>query len=220
MTRTKKRILSAVLLVVLLFASSAVGVTFSWLSYSPRAKTNVFTFSDVDITLHEDKWDALADVPYGRMLYPGRTLDKDPLIENTGENSLYAFLEVSVPKAEVRLVNDDESIVKQTVGLFTYSVTGEGWTELEDCRSETDSLITRLYAYLIPLAPGERTTALFESITFRNIVEGDIPEGTKLTVGVNAYAVQTVYLGEQGADQKEKLRDAYTKYLSQKTAEG
>ncbi len=219
MSRNKKRAISIIGLILLLIASSAVGVTISYLSYAPAPKANVFTFGNANIRIVEDQWDALDRVPYGKVLYPGRTVSKDPAIENTGSNELYVYLEVSIPRREVSVVNNQEEIVKTRVDLFSYSVNGEHWTELEDFAVTTNELSTRLYAYLVPLPPGERTTALFDSITFVNLLEGNLAMGTELDVKVRGFAIQTGSLNEQGADAKEKLLDAYTKYLEQKTAD-
>ncbi|MGN0536510.1 MAG: hypothetical protein ACI4M3_00865 [Acutalibacteraceae bacterium] len=216
MSRKKKKISSMIGLLLMLIISSAVGVTLSFLSYSPTPQANIFTFSDVSIRIVEEQWDALDEISYAKILYPGRTISKDPKIENTGINELYAYMEVSVPKAEVCLIDQNESIQKQTVELFTYTVTGEHWVELESYSAQTDEQSTRLYAYLVPLQQGEQTTALFDSITFANVLEGDLPMGTQLEVKVNAFAIQTGSLNEQGNTPQEKLQDAFGKYLAQK----
>lgn len=200
--------------------SSAVGVTMSMLTYTPVQKANIFTFSDVSIRLTEEEWDALDNDPYGKILYPGRTVSKDPKIENTGRNDLYAYLEVTVPRSKIRIVGADETIgTAATAELFSYIPDTANWLELTDCQREDSDKIIRIYAYKKPLKAGQKTSALFESITFVNMLEGEIEMGTELTVDINAYAIQTEALDLEGDTDEEKVKEAFEKYKLQEAAD-
>ena len=218
MSLKKKKTISIIALVMLIAVSSAVGVTLSFLTYTPVKKVNIFTFSDVSINIVEENWDALDDVAYSKVLYPGRTVSKDPKIENSGVNSLYAYLEVTVPKKNVRTVNSDETVNDAAVtALFSYIPDAENWVELTDYTVDTTEKNTRLFGYKKVLERSEKTSALFENVTFANIVEGELSKGTELDIGIRAYAIQTGSLNEQGNTAEEKVKDAFQKYRAQKT---
>ena len=74
--------------------------------------------------LEEPQWDP----DKGKDITPDKEVPKDPQITNTGANDAYVFMEVSVPRSEVRTVNDDGSLSEVLMqDLFTYE-TNEGWT--------------------------------------------------------------------------------------------
>lgn len=59
---------------------------------------NVFTVGKVSIDLTEDNWDP--DNP-PTDITPNQPFDKDPQIDNLGDNNAYAFMRVTIPKANV-----------------------------------------------------------------------------------------------------------------------
>ena len=216
----KSRIIIILTLALMVVISSAVGVTMSMLTYTPAQKANIFTFSDVSILLREEKWDALDNDPYARVLYPGRTIPKDPKIENNGRNDLYAYLEVIVPKAELRVGADDETVgLPAVTELFSYQTNTADWIELADCRRDEEDRTVRIYAYKRPLKAGETTGALFEAVTFVNMLEGELEMGSELMIDVNAYAIQTDSLDVQGDTDEERAVDAFEKYKLQEAAD-
>lgn len=206
--------------ILIIFASSllviamiAAGISLAMLSQNTENRANNFTFGNVSIDLSEPEWDELA--PEERIVYPGRTISKDPIITNTGENDLYAYIEVSVPKKTVRTVKEEngkEVIVEaELLELFSFNA-NDGWTLINRDDSSED-YTTYLYAYTAEvLSPNKSTNALFDEVTYVNMLEGEIPMGTVLEMPINAYAIQSEYLNEQGDSIEDKMTDAFNKY--------
>lgn len=59
--------------------------------------SNQFTVGKVDVELTEDNWKP----DDHKKIEPGKVISKDPRIKNTGINDAYAYLEVSIPTANV-----------------------------------------------------------------------------------------------------------------------
>lgn len=198
---------------LLVIAMIAAGISLAMLSQNTENRANNFTFGNVSIDLSEPEWDELA--PEERIVYPGRTISKDPIITNTGENDLYAYIEVSVPKKTVRTVKEEngkEVIVEaELLELFSFNA-NDGWTLINRDDSSED-YTTYLYAYTAEvLSPNKSTNALFDEVTYVNMLEGEIPMGTVLEMPINAYAIQSEYLNEQGDSIEDKMTDAFNKY--------
>lgn len=213
--RNKKKIL-IVAAVLLLAASSAIGVSLAVLTQHTENRANNFTFGSVDIDLKEPEWDKLT--PEDKTVYPGRTIVKDPYIENTGAHDLYAYIEVRVPKKTVRTVETNaegkEVIADAALQELFGFAPNTGWTLIEKADSETYTAY--LYAYTERvLVPGACTNTLFDSVTYINMLEGEIPMGTVLEMPVNAYAIQSGYLNEEGETIADKMKDAFVKYQSE-----
>ncbi len=213
----KKRTLIIFALSLIIIALAAVGISLAMLTQKTENRANNFTFGNVSIDLTEPKWDEL--VPEDKIVYPGRTIKKDPIITNTGENDLYAYIEVSVPKKTVRTVkieNGKEVIDEAKLQeLFSFSA-NEGWTLInKDDVSSNDYTVYR-YAYTAKiLSPDESTNALFDSVTYINMLEGEIPMDTVLDMPINAYAIQSGYLNERGESIEDKMTDAFNKYTAE-----
>lgn len=152
---------------------------------------NTFTVGKIALELEEPGWEEQ------ELITPGQKIKKDPQIVNTGLNSEFVFLEVSIPYKNVMTAAADGT--KEKAGekeLFIYTV-NQGWTELGTGeKNPNEGTITHRYVYgtsqeCTPLLKDERTPALFESVTFINVVEGQgLEEGTQ-NVTVNAYGIQT-----------------------------
>lgn len=69
------------------------------------------------------------------------------------------------------------------------------------------------YSYNEILAPQKTTLPLFQSVTFANIVEGQLEE-KQLEVPVNFYAIQALNTGE-GTNVVQQAADAWLKYVNQ-----
>lgn len=152
---------------------------------------NTFTVGKIALELEEPGWEEQ------ELITPGQKIKKDPQIVNTGLNSEFVFLEVSIPYKNVVTAAADGT--KEKTGekeLFTYSV-NEEWTELGTGEKNPDNgTITHRYVYgtsqqCTPLMKDERTPALFESVTFINVVEGQGLEESTQNITVNAYGIQT-----------------------------
>lgn len=152
---------------------------------------NTFTVGKIALELEEPGWEPQ------ELITPGQNIKKDPQIVNTGLNSEFVFLEVSVPYKNVVTAADDGT--KEKAGekeLFTYNI-NHGWTELGTGQKNPDSgTITHRYVYgtsreCTPLQKSERTPSLFDSVTFINVVEGQGLEESTQNITVNAYGIQT-----------------------------
>ena len=70
-----------------------------------------------------------------------------------------------------------------------------------------------VYSYNEILAPGKTTDPLFTSITFANVIEGQIDD-QQFDVPVNFYAIQALNTGE-GTSVPAQAADAWEKYMNQ-----
>ncbi len=165
-----KKKLTAVSLVVALLAIAIIGTSLAYFTDDDEA-TNTFTVGNVKIELAEEKWDEAVDNSENENMYPGQTIDKDPVVTNIGKNP--AFIRISVTNLDQ--FGEDAMIVYATGGEA--GELGENWVDGED----------GYYYYLLPLDPEASTSALFETITLPVSIEND--EETEDIV-VTAYAVQ------------------------------
>jgi len=196
----------------------ALGVTFSVLVQTTESRANNFSVGNVSIRLDEPGWDP---PPSGWVLRPGVTMPKDPTITNTGHNNAYVYIEVQIPRAVVRTYGSASNILPPGVqDLFTYTV-NPGWTEITGERSVITSgagaeiSSVYLYAYTANngiLPPGGSTPPLFSSVTFANVLEGEIPKGETFEIPVTAYAIQCEHLGETGLTTIARMTDAFSIY--------
>lgn len=207
----RKRIIIIAAVSCLMIVMAVLGTSLAVLTSKTEQRANNFTFGNVKIDLKEPEWDDLT--PEEKIVYPGKSVKKDPQIENTGNNDLYAYIEVSVPKAAVRTVADDGTTINaaQPQELFSFTP-NSGWT-LIDTNDTADDYCVKLYAYTAKvLKPGETTGKLFDNVTYLNILEGELSKGTVLEMPINAYAIQSDYLNETGSNMEEKMKNAFEKY--------
>ena len=114
-----KRIL-ALLLVVALTMTIAVGGTLAYLT-DRDSETNVFTVGNVSIDLTED-------FEQGATLTPGVTIEKKPVITNTGKNDAWVWLTFSVPSAlDNWNPNSDEGSNNNVIHWNPLGATAEGY---------------------------------------------------------------------------------------------
>lgn len=169
------------------------------------SETNTFTIGKVDLVLTEPNYlgndsDDVEDIT------PNEEIKKDPTIENTGINSEYVFVTVSVPYAEDLVVANaaGEKQPAADTQLFTYTV-NSGWVEISKVKNETDKTFDYVYAYgsdsALTALPADddtattdvkedKTSALFNSVTFVNAVEGQDLETTTQSIKISAYGIQ------------------------------
>ena len=188
----------------ILGALTLVMVTGSAMAYftdSEQAKNHI-TIGKVDISLTEPNWDKVPDKEKENIV-PGKELVKDPTITNTGINDAFVFMKVTVPAAE--LVTKNEKALKQ---LYSWEI-NKGWIQLGDAKAVTENGKTTAFEYIYAygsnascsaLAKNVSTSALFDKITFLNVIEGQqFADGTGLEeseteINVQAYAIQTTDL--------------------------
>ena len=100
----------AVILAAVLVLGGTIGGTMAWLIDDPKPVSNVFTDSDIEITLNETTEDY--------KMIPGHTIDKDPKVSVAeGSEDCYLFVKI------------DKSANYDTY-LADYAIV-EGWNELD-----------------------------------------------------------------------------------------
>ena len=88
--------------------------------------SNQFTVGKVDVELTEDNWKP----DDHKKIEPGKVISKYPRIKNTGINDAYAYLEVSIPTANVIAAADNGSrLEKRVQELFSFQ-SKASWTKL------------------------------------------------------------------------------------------
>lgn len=211
----RKRIIIIAAVSCLMIVMAVLGTSLAVLTKKTEQRANNFTFGNVKIDLQEPEWDTLT--PEDKIVYPGKSVKKDPQVENTGNNDLYAYIEVSVPKAKVRTVADNKTTIIDTAQpqeLFSFTPNSD-WT-LIDTDDTAEDYCVKLYAYTAKvLKPGETTSKLFGEVTYLNILEGELAKGTVLEMPINAYAIQSDYLNETGSNMEEKMKNAFEKYKAE-----
>ena len=148
-------------------------------------------------------------------IVPTEEIAKDPQIENVGKNDAYVYMDVSIPIAKVITTDADGNrqnggVAKDTE-LFTMNNVSPKWTLMYSRR--VDNNMVYVYSYNEILAPGKTTDPLFTSVTFANVVEGQIDED-QFDVPVNFYAIQALNTGD-GTSVPEQAADAWQKYVNQ-----
>lgn len=169
---------------------------------------NEFTVGKVEIDLLEPNWEPDENVD----IEPSEVISKDPQIKNIGVNDCFVYLEISVPMAEVTTADKEGNRVDQKLTeLFSY-VKDAGWTQMESKTSGGYKIYT--YCYNKVLKPNETTTALFDTVTFANIIEGQL-DTQHLEIPVRAYAIQTVNTGGDTGTIVQQATTAFQKYVNQ-----
>ena len=196
----KKTIIAAVVLLAVLVVGGAIAYF-----TDTESKTNTFTIGNVDITLTEDGWDALADTNNNELpdvaedMMPGESVTKDPTINNLStKNPAYVFAKVEVPCTTI--------VAPATTSeeLFTYT-TNAGWTELSSAAVACTSGGTATHVYYY--GTGETLTALakaanastptptsnpvFSSVTLRSTLKGNEGLTGNKNIVVTGYGIQT-----------------------------
>ena len=198
--KKKKTILAALVLLLVV----AVGGAIAYFT-DTDTKTNTFTIGNVDISLTEGGWDALADANNNGIpdvaedMMPGESVTKDPKINNLStKNPAYVFAKVEVPCTTI--------VAPATTSeeLFTYT-TNAGWTELSSAAVACTSggTATHVYYYgtggtLTALAkaanastPTPTSNPVFSSVTLRSTLKGNEGLTGNKNIVVTGYGIQT-----------------------------
>lgn len=193
-----------------LAATVSIGGTVAYLTDQDSAD-NKFTVGKVEVDLEEPNWDE----DEHQDLQAGESVEKDPQITNTGINDAYVYLEVQVPMETVITASTDGTrenggaAVKQE--LFTFAPNAN-WTQIS--KTEAGNHMVYVYSYDKVLAAGETTNTLFDTMTFANIIEGQIDENEYI-IPVEAFAIQTANTGDGSGNIPMEARTAYQKYVNQ-----
>ncbi len=161
----------------------------------------------------------------GKDIYPLKEISKDPTIKNTGINPSWVYMEIKVPKAEVITANiDGTRNARKMTELFLFDV-DQNWQDITPNQIKAENAASKdyntyVYAYKTALAgsknlvegresvyDGEKSTALFQKITFVNVIEGQGLEEKELTIPIRAMAIQS--------DNTGTAVEAYKKYINQ-----
>jgi len=166
----KKQILNRLLTLGVIAVIGVAGIS-AYFTASDLAK-NSMTIQEVAVDLIEPDW---VD---GTETVPNQTVPKDPQVVNTGSASQFVFLKVDVPYKNIITANDDGTRNEAVdIELFDYSV-NEGWVLVKEVKNEDAGTVEKIYAYakdgvMTELAEDATTeTALFDTVTMANVVEG------------------------------------------------
>ena len=88
--------------------------------------SNQFTVGKVDVKLTEDNWKP----DDNKKIEPGKVISKDPKIKNIGINDTFAYLEVSIPMANVTAAADNGSRLEQREQELFLFESKNSWTKL------------------------------------------------------------------------------------------
>lgn len=190
---------AAAAMAAVIAAGSAIGVS-AYFTDTDNAK-NTFTVGKVDIEQHEDNWN-----PDPENITPNQEFDKDPTVKNSGDNAAFVFEVVEVPCRTVITATADGT--KNNGGkavltdLFSYDVSSEWALIKTENVNEGSNIAAHRYTYVYGTAEectalegGETTTPLFTKVRFANVIEGQGLEDEKVSIDINAYAIQTSDLG-------------------------
>ena len=187
----KKKLL---MLIITLISIIGLGSLFAYLTDTDQ-KTNVFTLGSVKIELTESNW----NLSNGQNVVPGQPINKNPAINNTGNNPAYVYIKVVNPIVE--LSNGTTGV------LFNYTAKS-GWTQLDQI--EQCGYRATTYYYNTALNPSASTTTIFDSVTI-NDYDGDVNEDQLLDL--YGYGIQSTYL-QSGSTVTSIFTDAFTSSLS------
>ncbi|MGN0493694.1 MAG: hypothetical protein ACI4F7_08615, partial [Acutalibacteraceae bacterium] len=150
---------------------------------------------------NEEKWtepDAAA---------PGVKYDKDPVVENTGENDAWIRVDVTLSDAAAfKAAAKKHQITDLTVCFAGHDETKWTLAGTPAYDKEADTL-SYSYYYNTVLAVGASTDPLFTSVTIPAAFDNDDMEaiGADFTIDITAHAIQT-------ADSYSSAADAFANY--------
>ena len=202
----KKNTVKIMTLAGILCLASVGGVS-SYLTDYEKV-SNEFTVGKVDIELKEPEWKPEEN----KKIEPSKVIHKDPQITNTGTNDAFVYMEVSIPMANVEAAAENgERLGKKVQELFSFEAK-DSWMQLSVQNAESRRTYT--YAYKKILKPQETSEALFDTVKFLNLIEGQL-DGQTFEIPVRAYAIQTSYTGGSSDNLSEQIKAAYEKYVNQ-----
>lgn len=193
-------------------AALAVGGALAFLTDTATV-TNRFNIVDaLNIEVTEPGWEELPDtdedgIPdVAEETTPGETFTKDPQVTNTAGTEAWIFARVDVPRAEVSVVDEDGTVQPAAeTPLFSFDVNSE-WTAMGDPVVSADGdTISYWFKRTGKLGVSATTGAIFDSVTYANVVEGEIGSNQEMDVVVTAYAIQT-----EGFETADAAWAAYT----------
>lgn len=221
----KKNKVIGIISIIALLSILIVSGTSAYLT-STDTINNTFTIGNVKIKILEPTWqdeevvdtddDGIPD--FAENIVPNNTIPKDPQIENIGENDAYVYMKVTIPAKKIitaakdgKILNNGEAV---DTPLFTYDI-DSNWTEItsaiDTTTNDSDEVTEYIHVYYYnkKIEKGEKTTALFNSVTFANIIDGQLESLSSCNIKIDAYAIQSDNL------QVESIEEAYAVYMNQ-----
>ena len=144
----------ALVLACVLLVGGVIGGTVAWLTAKTNEVTNVFTPSDIDITLQEHTYDSDKDeltntetttgVDNYKMV-PGWTIPKDPWVTvKGGSEDCWVFIKVEEKGGNVTITDDEfpTPMMFTFSDFIAYEIDDANWTQLTD---ENDAPVPGVY---------------------------------------------------------------------------
>lgn len=170
--------------------------------------TNTITYGSVETELEEPNWPGNG-TPEVLNTMPNQEIQKNPQVENVGKNSAITFLVMEVPVKNVTMVTDEgKKGEKKPQEVFFFKDDADSaakhennfeanWIELTSKESnnsatQTEGTRTYVFAYKSKLAPGAKTTPIFDKIQIKNIIEGELTSSS--SIGIKSYSIQDSYI--------------------------
>lgn len=190
-----------------LMVSAAVS-TQAYLTRGTAHLVNQLIPGSVKVKLTEPHWDPEKK----QQVFPGKSAIKDPIVENTGSLDEWVFLSVKIPIADIVAVDpvSKRKMEKKKMEVFSFDADLE-WVLLKEEKRDKEK--EYVFGYKKKLAPGEKTSCLFQKITSVNYLEGELSPSVSMDVPVKAMGIQ----GNIGGENQD-LKTVYGIYLEQKTA--
>lgn len=183
---------------------STFGLTMAYMSDKDQT-ANVITVGDVTVDLTETNWKPETGVN----ILPRTEVAKNPEVTNTGSVDAWIFLKVRSPKKNIITVDNKTKRKKPAADVELFSFTPNSKWALVS-KTDKGSEVEYVYGYKDIVKTKEKTQSLFDSVTMVNYLEGSIDKKEKLTLPVEAMAVQW------NVDKKDVgLKKIYDYYLNQ-----
>lgn len=186
-------------------AALVAGGAFAYFTAQDTAN-NEYTVIDsktITATVTEPGW-----VPdNAKDLQPGKTLPKDPVLNNTSTSNvdMYGFITVDVPTANVKI---GDAAAAATTPLFTLdNINSAKWETVTD-GSTTGHYV---FKYKDTIGAGKSTEKLFDSVTYKDVADNT---GTDLSgnIKVTGYLIQAQGMTDS-ADALTKLQAQLKKQI-------
>ena len=134
-------------------------------------------------------------------MYAGMEINKDPAIKNNSKNDAYLRMTVKVPVATVSTADRDGNLVdggiQKETELFSYELNPycgmkpvSYWPTVDNGFHVYEYMYTGDGYHEIPVPAGHNIPPLFHTVTFANVVDGEINEETEF-IYVDFKAIQS-----------------------------
>ena len=211
--QNRAKLLAAICLLALL----SLGGTMAYMTDHESAE-NEFTVGKVDFNLYERNWDGerpdgtyatasnatssnALGMEQAENMYAGMEINKDPAIKNNSKNDAYLRMTVKVPVATVSTADRDGNLVdggiQKETELFSYELNPycgmkpvSYWPTVENGFHVYEYMYTGDGYHEIPVPAGHNIPPLFHTVTFANVVDGEINEETEF-IYVDFKAIQS-----------------------------